>query len=142
MALNSVVIMGRLTDTPELRKTNNGTSVTSFTVAVDKGKDQGADFFDCTAWTSVADHICKWWTKGKMIAIQGRLTTRSWEDKNGNKRKSTEVVCEQVSFCGDKDNGQQSNRGTAVDFGGKAGVPVDFGFVEDDSDDRLPFDLF
>lgn len=135
MALNNVVIMGRMANDPELRRTQSGTAVTSFAVAVDKGKDQGADFFDCVAWEGTADMVCKWFKKGKMIAIEGRLQTRAWEDKNGSKHKSTEIICGRVSFCGDKDNDQQGNRGTAVDFGGKA--TMDFGFV--DTDEPLPF---
>lgn len=134
MALNNVVIMGRMVATPELRTTQSGTSVTSFAVAVDKGKDQGADFLDCVAWQQAAEMVCKWFPKGKMIAIEGRLQTRTWEDKNGSKHKATEIIVGRVSFCGDKDNGQNTNNGSA-------GVPVDFGFTPADDDGYLPFDI-
>lgn len=132
MALNKSIIMGRLTADPELRTTQSGTSVTSFTVAVDNGKEQPASFIDCVAWKSTAEMVCKWFPKGKMIALEGRLQTRTWEDKNGSKHKSTEIIAERVYFCGDKDNTQSANNGTA-------GVSVDFGFVPADDDGDLPF---
>ena len=104
--LNVVAIMGRLTADPELRKTPSGVSVTAFTVAVDRnyvpqGQERQADFFDCVAWRGAADTICKYFTKGKMIALNGALQTRLWEDKNGNKRKNVEILVDQFSFCGD-----------------------------------------
>lgn len=146
MALNTVCIMGRLVADPELRQTQSGTPVASFTVAVDKGgKDDGADFFDCIAWRGTAEHLCKWFKKGKMIALSGRLQTRMWEDKQGNKRKAVEIVANDISFCGDKDNTQGTNNGTASNFGGNDRKPFDFssndmGFRElPDDDGELPF---
>lgn len=105
--LNSVIIMGRLTSTPELKTTSSGLSVTSFTVAVDRrfqkqGEDKQADFLNVVAWRQTADFVCKYFNKGSMIAVQGELQTRSYEDKNGNKRVATEIVADNVSFCGGK----------------------------------------
>ena len=104
--LNIVVIMGRLTADPELKTTNSGNSVTSFTVAVDrnfaKDGNRETDFINVVAWRSTAEFICKYFRKGQMIAINGSLQQRSYEDKNGNKRTAYEVVAQQVSFCGGK----------------------------------------
>lgn len=105
--LNSVVIMGRLTAAPELKTTNSGVSVTSFTVAVDRrfqkqGEDKQADFLNVVAWRQTADFVCNYFNKGSMIAVQGELQTRSYKDKDGNKRTATEIVADNVSFCGGK----------------------------------------
>ena len=105
--LNNAVIMGRLVADPELRTTGNGTSVTSFAVAVDRrfarsGEDRQTDFIDVIAWRQTADFVCKYFRKGSMIAIQGHIQPRMYEDKNGNKRKAVEVVADNVSFCGSK----------------------------------------
>ena len=105
--INSAVIMGRLVADPELRQTGNGVSVTSFTVAVEKrfvkqGEERGADYIDVVAWRQTADFICKFFTKGSMIAIAGSIQTRNYEDKNGNKRKAVEIVADNASFCGSK----------------------------------------
>lgn len=118
--LNVSAIMGRLTADPELRHTQNNIAVTAFTVAVDRsyvkqGEDRQADFIDVVAWRSTAEFICKYFTKGKLIAISGAIQTRSYEDKNGNKRKATEIVANDVSFGGDKakDDQRQSEYGSA-----------------------------
>ena len=105
--VNCAVIMGRLVADPELRTTGSGISVTSFTVAVDRrfarqGEDRQADFIDVIAWRQTADFVCKYFRKGSMIAIQGYIQTRTYEDKNGNKRKAVELVADNVSFCGSK----------------------------------------
>lgn len=103
--LNSAVVMGRICNDIEVRKTPSGVSVCRFTVAVDRNYKQGeerqTDFIDILAWRSTADHIGKWFTKGKQIAIQGSIQTGSYE-KDGIKRKTFEIVAENVSFCGDK----------------------------------------
>lgn len=105
--VNCAVIMGRLVANPELRVTrNSGASVTSITVAVDRkfsGENKQADFIDIIAWQGTAEFICKYFRKGSMIAIQGYIQTRMYEDKNGNKRKAVEIVADNVSFCGGKD---------------------------------------
>lgn len=105
--LNKVILMGRLTADPEHKQTPNGVSVTSFSVAVgrnfaDKDGKRGADFINIVAWRQTADFICKYFTKGRMIAIEGSIQTRNYEDKNGNKRTSVEVVAEQVYFADSK----------------------------------------
>lgn len=98
MAMNICVLMGRLTRDPEKRYTSNNTPVTSFTVAVDRFKD-GADFFDCTAWNKTGDFVSQYFSKGDMICLRGRLQNREWTDKDGNARRKTEVVADEVSFC-------------------------------------------
>lgn len=109
--LNSVVLMGRLTASPELKTTGNGTSVTSFRVAVERpfksGGEKVTDFIDCVAWRQTADFVCKWFGKGRMIAVKGRLQTRSFEDKNGGRRTVTEVNVDEASFCGDRQEEKQ-----------------------------------
>ncbi|MBQ3045151.1 MAG: single-stranded DNA-binding protein [Clostridia bacterium] len=104
--VNIGVIMGRLTADPELRVTPSGTKTTSFTVAVDRRFTQNgerqADFIDVVAWRHDAEFICKNFRKGTMIAVQGRLQSRSYKDKNGFSRKALELIADAVSFCGDK----------------------------------------
>ena len=115
--LNNAVVMGRLVADPELRTTGSGISVLSFTVAVDRGfvrqgEDRQADFIDVIAWRQTAEFISKYFRKGSMIAVQGRLATRTWEDKNGSKHKAVEIVADAVSFCGDR---KESTSGNSVD---------------------------
>ena len=105
--LNKIFLMGRLTKDPELRRTQSGTAVASFSIAVDrdhgkKGEDKETDFIDIVAWRSTAEFVCKYFTKGQLIALSGRIQSRSYEDKTGSKRTAVEVVAEQVSFCGPK----------------------------------------
>ena len=130
--LNHIVLMGRLTRDPELRRTNNGTAVASFALAVDRdyadkeSGEKGVDFIDIVAWRNTAEFVSKYFTKGRMAVVDGRLQIRQWTDKNGNKRYTAEVVANNVYF-GDskKENTSQVN---SPEF-----VPLD----EDDSD--LPF---
>ena len=105
--LNHIVIMGRLVRDPELRRTGSGIAVASFTVAVERdfsGKDSGGqketDFIDCVAWRQAGEFVSKYFTKGRMIVVSGRLQIRSWTDKDGNKRKSAEIVADN-SYFGD-----------------------------------------
>lgn len=106
--LNKIVIMGRLTRDPELRQTGSGTDVASFTLAVDRdysGRDGGekqTDFIDVVAWRHTAEFVSKYFAKGDMAAVAGRLQIRDWTDKDGNKRRSAEVVAESVYFGGSK----------------------------------------
>lgn len=105
--LNIVALMGRLTHTPELKTTQNGTSVCSFSIAVDrtytpKGEERKADFIDIVAWRQTAEFICKYFQKGSMIAIDGSIQTRSYQDKQGSSRTKVEVLANNVSFCGSK----------------------------------------
>lgn len=145
--LNNAIIMGRCTADTEIRTTNTGKEVTSFTVAVDRsfvkaGEERQADFINVVAWGSTAVFINRYFSKGSMIAIQGRIQTRNYEDKQGNKRTAFEIVASEVSFCGSKNDG---NNGVNVDLNelkGKIDVSFSdtskpFEVVEDDSE--LPF---
>ena len=102
--LNHIVLMGRLTRDPELRRTGNGIAVASFSIAVDRdfsGKDSGekeTDFIDIVAWRQTGEFVSKYFTKGRMIVVSGRLQIRSWTDKDGNKRRSAEVVADNCYF--------------------------------------------
>ena len=105
--LNTAAVMGRLTADPELKHTPSGVAVTSFTLAVDRnytkpGEERQTDWINVIAWRGAAEFICKYFTKGRMIAVSGSLQTRIWEDKNGSKHKAVELVAKQISFCGDK----------------------------------------
>ena len=117
--LNKVVMMGRLTKNPELRRTGSGVAVTSFTIAVDRDfaeKQSGqkeTDFVDCVAWRQTGEFVDKYFSKGKMAVVVGRLQFRSWNDKDGNKRKSAEIVVENVYFG---DSKTESNTEPANDF--------------------------
>ena len=157
--LNHITIMGRLTRDPELRRTGSGIAVASFTVAVDRdfgGRDGGereTDFIDCVAWRQTGEFVSKYFTKGRMIVVSGRLQIRNWNDKDGNKRRSAEVVADNVYFGDSKRDGapggfdqtygQPAYAAPAYPqqpaFGGAANVPQsDFAMLEDD-DDQLPF---
>ena len=106
--LNKAILMGRLTKAPELRSTNSGTSVCSFTLAVDRrGKDDGTDFLDIVAWGKTAEFVSKYFAKGQLVAVAGRIQTRTWEDQNGNKRKAVEVVADEVHFAESKRQGNE-----------------------------------
>ena len=139
--LNKVFIMGRLTRDPELRRTNSGTAVTSFTLAVDrdfKNADgtKDTDFVDVVAWRGTAEFTAKYFAKGRMAVVEGRLQFRDWQDKDGNKRRNAEVVADNVYF-GDSRSDNASGGHQAA----KAPVSVDaedFDEVEDEDSD-LPF---
>ena len=139
--LNHIVIQGRLTRSPELRRTGGGVAVTSFTLAVDRdftGKDGGereTDFIDVVCWRSTAEFVHKYFSKGSMAIASGRLQIRNWTDKDGNKRRSAEVLADNVYFGEAKKTESYS--------GGFAAVPTsapahDFAMIEDD-DAQLPF---
>ena len=124
--LNHIVIMGRLTRDPELRRTGSGIAVASFTVAVDRdfgGRDGGekeTDFIDCVAWRQTGEFVSKYFTKGRMIVVSGRLQIRSWTDKDGNKRRTAEVVADNCYFG---DSKRDSDGGSAYGgntYGGNA----------------------
>ena len=99
--LNKVILMGRLTADPELRHTQSNIPVTSFTLAVERtfGQDKQTDFLDIVAWRNTAEFVSKWFRKGMLVAVSGRMQTRTWEDKQGNKRKTVEVVADEVFFA-------------------------------------------
>lgn len=122
--LNTVALMGRICGDPELRTTNSGVSVTSFTMAVNRayvkqGEQRQTDFIDVAAWKNTADFVCKYFRKGQLIAVQGSIQTRTYTDKNGNKRKAVEVVAENVHFAEGKkkEEGPAEPYGTAPGFG-------------------------
>ena len=104
--MNRVILMGRLTADPELRQTPQGTAVTSFTIAVDRRikteNGQQADFITCVAWRKTAEFICRYFQKGRMIAIEGQLQSRSWDGQDGKRQYATEVIVDNVSFTGEK----------------------------------------
>ena len=153
MALNRVIILGRITNDLEVRQTQSGLAVLSFTVALDNGKDKPAYFIDCVAWKKSAEFIAEYFDKGRLIAIEGKLSTRTWEDKQGNKRKAVEVIVDSASFTGERSqtngNATQSgfnnggyngtsqvvataNNGNSVDL-------TDFEDADVISDDGVPF---
>lgn len=141
--MNQVVFMGRLTRDPELRHTQSNIAVASFTLAVDRGyskdKEQETDFIDCVAWRGTGEFVSKYFTKGQMAAVTGRLQIRDWTDKEGNKRRSAEVVAEHVYFTGSKKELGGSTGGYAPqdDY-----PPSESDFAElgdSDEDDILPF---
>ena len=162
--LNHITIMGRLTRDPELRRTGSGVAVASFTVAVDRdfgGRDGGekeTDFIDCVAWRQTGEFVSKYFTKGRMIVVSGRLQIRSWTDKDGNKRRTAEVVADNCYFGDskrDSDGGSSYGGNTygGNSYGGNYGAPAgnyggysapagnpasDFAMLDDD-DAQLPF---
>ena len=124
--LNHITIMGRLTRDPELRRTGSGVAVASFTVAVDRdfsGKDSNekeTDFIDCVAWRSTGEFVSKYFTKGRMIVVSGRLQIRNWTDKEGAKRRSAEVVADSVYFGDSKKDGDQGQAGAQGSYNNAA----------------------
>ena len=101
--LNKIILMGRLTRDPELRRTQSGTAVASFTLAVDRDYkpqdgERETDFIDIVAWRGTGEFVSKYFSKGRMAVVEGRLQVRDWTDKDGNKRRSTEVVADNVYF--------------------------------------------
>lgn len=139
--LNCVTLMGRLVADSELRTTTSGKSVATFRIAVDRsfvrqGEQRQADFVTIVAFGSTADFVAKYFSKGSMIAIQGRIQTRNYEDSNGNKRTAFEVVATEVSFCGSKNEtspGATQTPATPT----YTPSPADFEEIPDDED--LPF---
>lgn len=123
--LNTVIIMGRLTADPELRKTQNGTAVSSFTVAVERRfQREQTDFINVVAWKQTAEFVEKYFHKGDMIALRGSIQQRNYEDKNGNKRTAVEVVADEVSFCGSKGENTQKNGAQFTEHNDFEEIPV------------------
>ena len=139
--LNVSVLMGRLVADPELRHTTSDIAVTSFTIAVDRsyvksGAERQADFIDIVAWRSTAEFVCKYFRKGQLIAVQGSIQTRIYQDKDGNKRKAFEIVADNVHFAESKKDSGAGSREEA------AGQRPDVGpddFEEIPASDDLPF---
>ncbi len=161
--LNHITIMGRLVRDPELRRTGSGVAVASFRVAVDRdfapkdGGERKADFIDCVAWRQTGEFISKYFTKGRMIVVDGRLEMRDWTDKDGNKRTSAEIVVANAyfgdskrdegnayggnTFGGNSFGGNNYSAPAAPSYGGysaPAAPASDFAMLDDD-DAQLPF---
>lgn len=141
--LNKIILMGRLTKNPELRRTQSGTAVASFALAVDRdfkaqNGEKETDFIDIVAWRSTAEFVSKYFTKGRMAVVEGRLQIRDWTDKDGSKRRSAEVIADNVYF-GDskKESGsaQQSNFNALKD---RLNQNQDFAEIGEE-DGELPF---
>ena len=147
--LNKIILMGRLTRDPELRRTGTGTAVTSFSLAVDRdfksqSGEKETDFIDIVAWRSTAEFVSKYFTKGRMAVVEGRLQIRDWTDKDGGKRRSAEVVADNVYFGDSKrDGGDSSGYSAAPAY--KNAAPSNFNaggsdFAEiGEEDGELPF---
>lgn len=165
--MNKVILMGRLARDPELRQTPSGVSVARFSIAVNRrfsGKDgqQQADFISCTAWRQTGEFICRYFQKGSMIAVVGSIQTSSWDDKDGKRQYSTEVVVDEAYFTGSRaETGTQQNGGNYANQGfaqpqqpafnapQNSGMDANFdnddfsamgyGDIDDGSEDDLPF---
>ncbi len=139
--LNCAILMGRMVNDPELRTTTSGVSVTSFRIAVDRafqkqGEDRQTDFIDIVAWRQTADFVTRYFRKGSMIAVQGSIQTRQYEDKQGNKRTAVEVVADNVSFCGSK--AEQSNAAPSFPTVTPS-ANIAMSVENDDDNDDMPF---
>ena len=149
--LNHITIMGRMVRDPELRRTGSGIAVASFTLAVDRdfkasgGGEKEVDFIDCVAWRQVGEFVSKYFTRGRMVVVSGRLQIRSWNDKDGNKRRTAEVVADNVYFGDSKSDNTSTGSQTAAPA--SYGTPAysapncpasDFQMLEDD-DAQLAF---
>lgn len=135
--LNKIVIMGRMTKNPELRRTQTGTPVTSFTLAVDrdfkdKSGERETDFIECVAWRGTAEFVTKYFGKGRMAVVEGKLQLRDWTDKEGNKRRTAEVQADNVYF------GDSKREETGGSYGSYGTANVEYEEIEDDDGD-LPF---
>ena len=146
--LNKIVVMGRLTRDPELRRTQNGTAVTSFSVACDRdfksqSGEKETDFIDVVVWRTTAEFVSRYFTKGRMAVVIGRLQLRDWTDRDGNKRRAAEIVAESVYFGDSKPADAQTGgkQTSAAPFGGTAELPEGFNpFAEmSEEDGELPF---
>jgi single-strand DNA-binding protein len=144
--LNKAILMGRLVADPELRRTQQGTAVTSFTLAVNRsftrnGEQPQTDFIDIVAWQNTAEFVSKWFKKGMQVAVSGRIQTRTWEDRQGQKRKSVEVVAEEVHFAESKRDFESrgNNSSAAADPFAMPGRNSSDFIAVSDNDDDLPF---
>jgi single-strand DNA-binding protein len=145
--INTVALMGRLTYEPELRSTAGGVSVLRFQIAVDRnyqraGTERQADFIDCVAWRQTAEFVSRYFHKGSLIAVEGSIQTQNYTDKDGKNRKSVEVVANNVSFCGSKNEsgaGAQPNEYEQPAPNYASAQTSDFEEIIDDDEDDLPF---
>jgi len=141
--LNKIILMGRLAREPELKRTTSGTAVTSFSLAVDRdfksqSGEKETDWIDCVAWRGTAETVCKYFTKGRMMIVVGRLQIRDWTDKDGGKRRSAEVVADNVYFADSKRS--ESNENQKENFNALSGrLSDDFVPALNDDTSELPF---
>ena len=145
--LNHIVIMGRLVQNPELRRTGSGVAVTSFTLAVDRdfkteGGEKETDFLDCVAWRATGEFAAKYFKKGSMAVVSGRLQVRSWTDKDGNKRRTAEIVADNIYFGDSKKPDETPSSGytgfVKNEYAQPSPPAQQFEMLEDD-DAQLPF---
>ena len=140
--LNKIIIMGRLTRGPELRRTGSGTAVTSFSMACDRdfksqSGDKETDFIEVVAWKNTAEFVSKYFSKGRMAVVEGRLQIRDWTDKDGGKRRSAEVVADNVYFADSKRS--ESNDNQKENFNALNGrISDDFAPISEE-DGEIPF---
>jgi single-strand DNA-binding protein len=148
--LNKIFLMGRLTRDPELRRTQSGTAVTSFSLAVDRdfksqSGEKETDFIDVVAWRQTAEFVSKYFTKGRMAVVEGRLQLRDWTDREGGKRRSAEVIADNVYFGDSKrdgDSGYAAPSSYSAPASGRSAAPADghSDFAEiSEEDGELPF---
>lgn len=144
--LNRIVIMGRLTREPELRRTGSGVAVTSFTVAVDRdfapkdGGERETDFIDCVAWRGTGEFVDKYFSRGSMAVVAGRLQIRQWTDKEGNKRHSAEIVADNVYFGDSKRKSESGGNEQIASSVNDYNYTPQQEFTEiDDDDSQLPY---
>ena len=140
--LNKILIMGRLTRDPELRRTGSGTAVTSFSLACDRdfksqSGDKETDFIEVVAWKNTAEFVSKYFSKGRMAVVEGRLQIRDWTDKDGGKRRSAEVVADNVYFADSKRS--ESNDNQKENFNALSGRLSDDFVPASEEDGELPF---
>ena len=141
--LNQIIIMGRLTRDPELRRTGNGVAVASFSLAVDRDYTNAddvrpTDFIDCVAWRQSAEFVSKYFTKGRMAVVSGRLQIRDWVDSEGRKRRAAEILADNIYFGDSKRPEYDKPNGYHV-AGASVPDPKDFAVLDDSGDTELPF---
>ena len=147
--MNKIMLIGRLTKDPELRYTQSGTAVANFTLAVNRrftnqNGEREADFINCQAWQKTAEFVANYFKKGQQMALEGRLQVRAYDDQSGQKHWVTEVVAEQVEFCGskgDSNSGGNSNISSGTAGGSGDNAPYQLGLGEEIvfDDNELPF---
>jgi single-strand DNA-binding protein len=143
--LNKIIVMGRLTHDPELRRTGSGTPVCSFSIACDRDfksqtGEKETDFFDVVAWRTTGEFVSKYFTKGRMVVVEGRLQIREWQDKEGNKRRSAEINADNVYFGDSRPAQAEGASGTGEADAFKDFPPLDdFSPIEGSSGKELPF---
>lgn len=142
--LNKVILMGRLTRDPELKYTPSNVAVCSFSIAIDRryakpGEQKQTDFINIVTWRNTAEFVSKYFVKGQMINVCGSLQTRTWDDAQGVKHYATEVVADEVNFCGDSRGNGAPSQGAEPVYGESQVAPMSTGFTPVETDDDLPF---